>query len=396
MRYRILCCFLAVSVLAAAASVAGAQPVITLPAADRPLAVRAPVLYAVGTDDGRPSEAFGSIAGVAFDRDENLYVLDRLNARIVVFDSLGRHRRTIGRRGGGPGEFGQPLSMGLAGDGPLVVADVGHRAFSVFGRDGRFVRRVPFPQGTMPTGGTLAHHPRGGVVSLALGNPASRDPRAFSDEVILRYPLGSGVPDALLPLRTGRERAAAGASARARPAFSPRTHYSLLPSGVLAVATDASYSIRLVDADGRPLREIRRALAPRRVTARDREEERERRAVYSRRGGISIAGMDAQLPAELRAQIARELQDVEFAEVMPVIHALTVDPAGRLWVQRTGPSLDEPGPVDVLSSQGRYLGTVNGLTLPRAFSRRGRIAEIRTDDQGVEHVVVRRLTLPLP
>lgn len=100
----------------------GAQEIVRLPAADRALSARIQPLFSVGRADGRDWEVFGSIGAVAFDADENLYVLDRQNARISVFDSVGRHVRTLGRRGGGAGEFGWPLSMAIFPDGQPVVS----------------------------------------------------------------------------------------------------------------------------------------------------------------------------------------------------------------------------------------------------------------------------------
>lgn len=93
-----------------------------MPAADRSLSACTQPLFSLGRADGRDWEVFGSIGDVAFDADETLYVLDRQNARISVFDSAGRHTRTCGRRGGGPGEFGRPATMTILPDGQPVVS----------------------------------------------------------------------------------------------------------------------------------------------------------------------------------------------------------------------------------------------------------------------------------
>lgn len=80
---------------------------------------------------------------------------------------------------------------------------------------------------------------------------------------------------------------------------------------------------------------------------------------------------------------------------MPVIRRMAVDPAGNLWIERSGPSLDQPGAVDVVSPQGRYLGTLGGWELPAAFSPGGRVAYVRKDALGVQRVSVMRIRLEL-
>jgi hypothetical protein len=61
-----------------------------MPAADAPLRGTMRTVFAVGTAEGREWEVFGTVGDVAFDAAENLYVLDRPNKRVVVFDSAGR------------------------------------------------------------------------------------------------------------------------------------------------------------------------------------------------------------------------------------------------------------------------------------------------------------------
>lgn len=375
--------------LSLTAAPAVAQPVVTLPARDRPLAARTPVLFTVGEEDGAGPEVFGSVTAVAFDARENLYVLDGVNDRVVVFDSLGRVLRTIGRRGGGPGEFQTPHAMTVLADGRLVVTDLAHRSTLVFAPDGRFSRSVPFPAGTLITGERLATHPAGGIVASGFGNPASRDPYSIGDEGIFRYPLASGVPDPLLILSRARDRLADG-SRELPPAFAATPRHTVLPDGALLVARETGYALEVLGPEGRVVRQIRRAIPPRRVTSADREAERRRRSAG---GAIRITGGDVQVPAVVTAQVGAALRDVDFAEVMPVIRALRTDAAGRVWLQRSGPSLDRPGPIDLLSSDGRYLGTVSGVALPDAFSRGGRIAVVVRDELGVPRVQVRRFSL---
>ncbi|MFQ5744158.1 MAG: 6-bladed beta-propeller, partial [Acidobacteriota bacterium] len=74
-----------------------------------------------------PNYLFYLAYTLAVDHDGNIYVLDRGNHRVQVFDKTGNHILTIGRDGQGPGELAAPLSIAIAGD-HVVVSDVGtHR-----------------------------------------------------------------------------------------------------------------------------------------------------------------------------------------------------------------------------------------------------------------------------
>lgn len=62
-----------------------------------------------------------------------------------MFDATGAHVRTIGRRGGGPGEFMQPVAVHVAPDGHLWVVDVGNVRISVPDTAGRHVGGMLIP-----------------------------------------------------------------------------------------------------------------------------------------------------------------------------------------------------------------------------------------------------------
>jgi hypothetical protein len=91
------------------------------------------------------------------------------------------------------------------------------------------------------------------------------------------------------------------------------------------------------------------------------------------------------------AQIEEQLRNMTFADVIPLVQSLRSDQLGRLWVQRTGDEVGEDGPVDLLASDGRYLGTLNGQKIPDAVSGTGLGAYIERDDLDVQRVAVRQL-----
>ena len=95
-----------------------------LPAKDKALAGAPQPLFTVGREEGEGQDVFSVVQAVAFDASGNLLVLDRDNARVVVFGPDGRLIRSIGKKGEGPGEKDpgqsgdeshEPVSFGLHG-----------------------------------------------------------------------------------------------------------------------------------------------------------------------------------------------------------------------------------------------------------------------------------------
>jgi hypothetical protein len=372
---------------------AGAQPVVRLPAQDRILPMRAQNAFQIGAEDGQSWEVLSGVRQVAFDRNENLYVLDGGNARVLVFDRAGRFVRQIGKRGGGPGELLAPMRMALLGDGTLVVSDNGRRSFSVFGADGRFTRSVPHDTAFGLSGEWMAAHPRGGVVTST--QPINLPGAAPRGKTLLWYSLAARAPTRLVqlapeaaPTSNQQARGRTTVVSSWKQVFSPSLQWDLLPGGGVVMANTAGYSLRVTGPNGAVQRVIERPIRPRPVTQRDRDAELARRRDG---GGVTVVGGSGTVPPAVRQAIAAQMANVEFAPVIPVIDRMIVDRAGRVWVQRSGPADGRPGPVDILAADGRYVGTLAPQAAPNAFSPAGRAAYITRDEMGVERVVVRTL-----
>src|SRR5262245_32371920 len=94
-----------------------AQQRVTVPAQDRILTEKATTQFASGAEDGENWELLSSVRQVAFDANENLYVLDGGNYRVLMFSPSGKFIRQIGKQGSGPGELLLPVSMAVTTDG---------------------------------------------------------------------------------------------------------------------------------------------------------------------------------------------------------------------------------------------------------------------------------------
>jgi hypothetical protein len=413
-----------------AAPVAG-QQVVKLPGRDAALKEKPTSVFSVGTVEGRDWEMFSQVRGIAFDGQDNVYLLDGQNLRVIVFDARGRYLRQFGRKGGGPGEFQAPLGIGIAADGNVVVSDLGNRAFIIFTPAGEYVRNVTFDDELGFPMGFLTDH-SGGVIARAMPRMRPDQPTRQGDNfsTIFRQSLAAGPAPATTTAT--REQGAAGGSVQALyrvpvappritesgatsgarrvsainmdPVFGARPTFGVLPSG-LALHHTTDYEIKVLDANGRHTRTLVRDFKPRKVTKKHQEAWQERRRENERNGTsgtivvastTSPAGSNVTVGGAGRGgtgpgSMAFSMDNVPFAEFMSVVSSVQTDPLGRIWVQRRTADGTATGPIDLVTAEGRYIGTLPAQPMPRAVSASGLAAWVETDDLGVEKVVVRRL-----
>ena len=100
------------------------------------------VLMRLGTRDvsGADRHTFNLPTDVAFAPNGEIYVSDGYgNARVVKFSSVGKYILEWGSRGTGPGEFGLPHGIGVDARGRVYVVDRDNRRVQVFDADGAFL-----------------------------------------------------------------------------------------------------------------------------------------------------------------------------------------------------------------------------------------------------------------
>jgi DNA-binding beta-propeller fold protein YncE len=83
----------------------------------------------------------------------DLYVLDGVNHRVVVYDADSKFRLQFGGHGSQAGRLLFPLGIAAAPDGRIYVADSGNHRFQVFESNGKLLDTVSLPNvpsGTLP------------------------------------------------------------------------------------------------------------------------------------------------------------------------------------------------------------------------------------------------------
>jgi hypothetical protein len=386
-----------------------AQAKVQLPARDKVLAEKPAVVFTVGKEDGQAWEVLSGVRWVAFDASDNLYVLDGNNFRVLVFDANGKFVRSISRKGEGPGELMAPTGMTVISDGTLVVSDGGRRAYSLFKSDGTFLRNVLYGENEGVGGRMegLHSHPRRGIVAQIFqrnvrqpDSPAAPIPERKSPVRWLDF-AATGAPPILyeftVPSITPRvEPAGRGVSITTMlPNWTPSQTFGVLPAGGVVISDEAGYRVKVVSPAGKVERIIERPIAPRRGTQKDKDTfvKREAESLALNRGASSRTGPNgaAGSPGLSNVRLEEMLSKTPWLDVIPVLRRVSADPQGRIWVARTPEDFGVYGPVDILRSDGTYIGTINTAVPPAAVSKTGRAAFIERDELGVERVTVKRL-----
>jgi sugar lactone lactonase YvrE len=97
---------------------------------------------------------------VAWDKAGNTFISDGyINSRVAKVDKDGNWLKSWGDRGKEPGQFNTPHSIATDADGNVYVADRGNHRIQVFDGDGKFLRQividVPVPPGAKPAIGKI-------------------------------------------------------------------------------------------------------------------------------------------------------------------------------------------------------------------------------------------------
>jgi DNA-binding beta-propeller fold protein YncE len=85
-------------------------------------------------------ETFGLISRLTTDSQDRLYVFQRKDPAVLVFDPDGKFLRSWGQPGKtAPGEFHLPHTMAISPDGTLYVSDRANARVQMFTPDGKFI-----------------------------------------------------------------------------------------------------------------------------------------------------------------------------------------------------------------------------------------------------------------
>jgi DNA-binding beta-propeller fold protein YncE len=116
---------------------------------------------------------FRQVTDVSWDPAGNTYISDGyINSRIAKIDNDGNWVKSWGEPGDQPGQFNNPHSIAVDAQGQLFVADRGNRRIQVFDGDGKFLRQFTIDVPADPNArAAIGNKPTGTAGTMAPGAP---------------------------------------------------------------------------------------------------------------------------------------------------------------------------------------------------------------------------------
>jgi hypothetical protein len=318
-------------------------------------------------------DMFGSVVAIEADDEGRIYVADSQAQEVRVFGADGGHLFTVGRKGGGPGEFAGITGMGWGPDGNLWVMDATNSRFAVFDRSGVHVADHRRPGGFVMMPWPGGFDADSGVYDIGMVADGSG---RFSSGLIRYHYLGEGGieprdtfaiprydgPSFTLQDSEGRTRIMASVP------LAPGQVWQLA-HGHLWMGTTDAYRLHRVSFEGDTVRIVQRAFTPAPVTAAEKDSAVTAMKWFTDQGG--------------RVDRSR------IPDQKPAYRNVFEDDAGYLWVW---PHLaaGEPEGLDLFDPDGRYLGRaltpVVIPTFPRPVVRGDRFYTVVHDDLEIPYV----------
>ncbi len=347
----------------------------------------------IGALEGAPEFQFGQIGGITVGSDGRIFVLDAQAQHIQVYAPDGSYERTIGKKGGGPGELQGAIFVLMGPGDTLLVPDMQNQRVNRYAPDGASLgsfrlsleKGLPMQFRATPSG-ILAQQLR----PLAL--PGQPTPEMI-DAIVVIQPDGT-VVDTLKTFASGETFKLGGAAPEIN-IYSPEPVWELTDEMKLLFGVNDQYNIGVYSSDGALERIIRKPFERKPVADRDRQ------VVID---FLERTWGEAGVPPEALAQFRNM---VHFGDVFPAFATIASGPAGTIWVQHIQAAselseeeleaynlIEDAGARDwdVFDSEGRLLGVISmpPRFAPRIF-RGDKIYGVWRDELDVQYVVRLRI-----
>jgi hypothetical protein len=349
----------------------------------------------LGGLDAAPEYEFYNVTGGLVLPGGGIVIANEGSSELRFYDAAGRHVRSVGRNGSGPGEFRNLYALVHFGADSLAVWDSGNARWSVHDLEGSFARtfRLTAPDGKpyFPGEDPVVFADRS-VLAFAGSNMMEEPSGVFEQDVQLRRFGSDGVfLNDVVEVTLFRMRIQRGQirSAMTRIPFSARSQFSTT-GNAFWVGRQEDYSVELYDPGGGLMRIVRDgSYSPVPITAQHIERERVARLDTMR---AMLERMPMMGRAWLEAQ-EKNLATLEFPEHFPAYSEIMSDAEENLWVQGFPLPGEPPPPWSVFDGQGRLLGLVSMPDGVKPLEITGAyLLGLTVDDLGLEYVVLHTIS----
>ncbi len=318
-------------------------------------------------------EALSSIVGIRELSDGRVIVSDRLGQALMIVDMAAGTADTIGRIGGGPGEYSSPGPLfPWRGDSTLVL-DMGNTRFTPLSADGEFGISTPLmthdgesmslvmPEGTDRDGG-IYYQAR----TFNIGTPGASD-EPDSTRIVRWHP-ETGRTDTVAALRQPERRIQrSGGNVMMMPVpFGTSDDWAVSWNGDVGVARGVGFRIEWSKMHGEKIIGPAIDYEPVVVTQEDREAWLEQRAnppgggmFISIEAGGGGGNVSTATPPRGARFVGPQVAEEDWPEVKPPFppSAVSATAEGELWVQRHV-THGTPRAYDVYDAGGERIHTV--------------------------------------
>ena len=279
------------------------------------------------------------------DELDNIFVLDRKENHIKVFDKSGKYIKVIGRRGQGPGELDMAAMISInAGKNELVVWQMNGR-LAFFTLDGKFLRNQMLIAGELPLNAKV--DPLSNII-LTVG---AMDPNKKC-VTVKKYDSNMNFIRDLKKtpiLKAGFD------------PFEPYPYWDIDSNGYFVYGFPKDYTIEIWDTQNRLIRKIERAYDPVDVTGDERER--------------YLKNLSPGLKAKL-----------DFSAAHSAFQRFFLDDQGMVFVQTWEKA--EAGKkfiFDIFDKQGKFMARVPLKQKPQLL-KKNKLYSIEEDEEGYQTV----------
>lgn len=343
----------------------------------------------IGALDGDPDYQLFRVAGALSLSDGRLVVANSGTAELRFYDQSGSYLSSAGRKGGGPGEFGDLSWIGASAEDSIWAYDWPNRRMSVFDAQGRYTRAFVLHE--------LGHAPPGHIHPAMLADGAlligaqrffgagAFTTGVYHDSIFHLVFDGEGALIDTVGRHSGAEIfiAALGEHTDLMPLPFGRSVSTAAWRDGFFFGDGASYEIAHYSCTGDLLRLIKKTHTATQLTPADIQHYIEAR-------------LETVESADERRFMERLFDRVPFPQTMPAYRDLQVDALGNLWVREYQQTTHGKPRWTVFGRDGEMLGVVE---TPARFT----IYQIGpdfvlgrwTDELDIEHVRSYSLIKPL-
>lgn len=295
-------------------------------------------------------DMFAELTSLDVDSDGNIYILDRKEKKVKIFDSAGKFVRKFGRDGQGPGEMNVPITIQVTPDSELVVSDALNQRLMYYSLEGEFIREMSTADKAL--GLTLPIvDSQGDMIGQQIvlsEDKVMREVRKYDSELNTLFTITSIDNTNLI-------------QGKINP-FQVVIFYQLGKDNTIYYSNPEDYEIRVLNSEGKLIRRIMKDYEPVKVTEDDKKDFFER------------------VP-----EIAGPIKDrIEFPKVYPPYVNFTFDEEWRLFVRTYEKGKEEREFFfDVFDTEGRYIANIPFKGDPRVWKGQ-KLYAIEEDEDGYQ------------